>query len=132
MTKDTTNAPKRVLIVEDNEDISYLLSYILKRAGFEVEQAHDGQIAETRIARNDPPSAVLLDVMLPYTDGFALLNQIRTSRGWETVPVLMLTAKTQEDDVVKALEAGANDYVSKPFQPKEVLARLRRMIPQVA
>ena len=131
MTKETT-APKRVLIVEDNEDISYLLSFLLKREGFEVEQAPDGHAAATRIARNDPPNAVLLDVMLPYTDGFELLHRIRTSHGWETVPVLMLTAKTQEGEIVKALEAGANDYVSKPFQPQEVLARLRRMIPRAA
>ncbi len=122
--------PKRVLIVEDNEDISYLLSFILKREGFEVEQAADGQVAEARINSNDPPNAVLLDIMLPYTDGFTLLHQIRTSQGWKTVPVLMLTAKTQINDAVKALEAGASDYVSKPFQPQDVLARLRRIMPQ--
>lgn len=122
--------PKRILVVEDNEDIAYLLSFVLKREGFDVEQAADGRSAEELISNGDPPDAVLLDVMLPYTDGFELLRKIRSSETWHSVPVLMLTAKTQEDDIVRALDSGANDYVSKPFQPQEILARLRRIMLQ--
>jgi DNA-binding response OmpR family regulator len=66
-------------------------------------------------------------VMLPFFDGFQLVRILRAQPGWETVPVIMLTAKTQESDIVRALDAGANDYIVKPFQPKELLARVRRL-----
>jgi two-component system, OmpR family, alkaline phosphatase synthesis response regulator PhoP len=65
--------------------------------------------------------------MLPFFDGFQLVGMVRAQAGWETVPVIMLTAKTQERDIVRALDAGANDYIVKPFQPKELLARVRRL-----
>lgn len=122
--------PKRILVVEDNEDLAYLLSLILERGGFEVSKVTDGKLAEMYIAENPPADAALLDLLLPYTDGFELLRKIRASETWNKVPVLMLTAKSQEDDIVRALDNGANDYISKPFQPQEMLARLRRVIEQ--
>ncbi|MNL83724.1 Phosphate regulon transcriptional regulatory protein PhoB [compost metagenome] len=66
--------------------------------------------------------------MLPYADGFQLVSQIRAKPNWESVPIVMLTAKSQEKDIVRALDAGANDYVLKPFQPQELMARLRRFL----
>ena len=72
------------------------------------------------------PAVALLDVMLPFVDGFELVRCLRAQAGWADVPVVMLTAKTQESDIVRALDAGANDYILKPFQPAELLARLRR------
>jgi len=123
---------KRILVVEDNEDLAYLLSYILKREGFEVTELHDGKRVEEHVATEAPPEAVLLDLMLPYANGFELLETIRNSESWSEVPVLMLTAKSQEDDIVRALDGGANDYLSKPFQPQEMLARVRRIIHQAA
>ena len=121
-------ARKRVLIVEDDADIAYLLRFMLDREGFDVEVAADGNAAERRLDEDPLPSAIILDVMLPYVDGFTLLRQIRSRPGWITVPVLMLTAKAREEDIVRALDAGADDYVIKPFHPQEVLARLRRLI----
>jgi DNA-binding response OmpR family regulator len=116
-----------VLVVEDNGEISFLVKFLLEREGLTVALAADGRAAEQMIATMEPPSLVMLDVMLPFIDGFQLLLQIRGRKEWEKVPVLMLTAKSQESEIVRALEAGANDYVVKPFQPNELLARVRRL-----
>ena len=124
----TGSTAKRVLVVEDDADIAYLLKFMLGREGFEVEVAADGQQAGARIGKDPVPDAMVLDVMLPHMDGFALLGRVRALDAWRTVPVLMLTAKSREDDIVRALDAGANDYVLKPFQPQEVVARLRRLM----
>ena len=124
----TGSTAKRVLVVEDDADIAYLLKFMLGREGFEVEVAADGQQAVARIGKDPVPDAMVLDVMLPHMDGFALLGRVRALDAWRTVPVLMLTAKSREDDIVRALDAGANDYVLKPFQPQEVVARLRRLM----
>ena len=80
------------------------------------------------MASGSPPAFVILDVMLPYASGFDLLATIRKSPAWAKVPVLMLTAKSREADVVRALDGGANDYVTKPFQPAELKARIRRLV----
>lgn len=116
-----------VFVVEDNDEIAFLVKFLLERDGFRVELARDGRVAEQQIATLSAPSLVILDIMLPYTDGFQLLEQIRSRKAWESVPVIMLTAKAQEDAVVRALDAGASDYVVKPFQPNELLARVHRL-----
>lgn len=116
-----------VLVVEDNKEIGFLIQFLLEREGLAVALAQDGRAAEQLIATISPPSLVILDVMLPYVDGNQLLVQIRSRREWARVPVIMLTAKSQESEIVRALEAGANDYVVKPFQPNELLARVRRL-----
>ncbi len=118
---------RTILVVEDNDEISYLIRFLLEREKFLVELARDGRAAEQAIDTMTPPSLAILDIMLPYTDGFQLLQRIRNRKEWEGVPVIMLTAKSQEGDIVRALEAGANDYVVKPFQPSELLARVRRL-----
>jgi DNA-binding response OmpR family regulator len=118
-----------VLIVEDDEHISHLLKFMLERQGYRTETARDGRAAQQAIEQRDgPPSLVLLDVMLPYVDGFELVKLMRAHEGWQKVPIIMLTAKTMEQDIVRALDAGANDFVLKPFQPNELLARLRRFL----
>lgn len=116
-----------VFVVEDNDEVAFLVKFLLERNGFRVELARDGRAAEQQIATMSAPSLVILDIMLPYTDGFQLLEQIRSCKAWERVPVIMLTAKAQEDAIVRALEAGASDYVVKPFQPNELLARVHRL-----
>ena len=116
-----------ILMVEDDEHIAYILRFLLERNGFAVEQAADGRQALARLAQ-PPPDLVLMDIMLPYHDGLELLERLRAEPGWRTVPVLMLTAKAREADIVQALDLGANDYVTKPFQPEEVLARVRRVL----
>ena len=76
----------------------------------------------------EPPALVLLDLMLPYFDGIQILGNLRKNPRWSAVPVLMLTARTQEATVARALDAGADDYVTKPFQPLELMARIRRVL----
>lgn len=115
------------LVVEDSEDVSYLIRYLLEREQFHVELAADGREAERLIATLPPPQLVMLDIMLPYVNGFQLLEKMRSLEPWKQVPIIMLTAKSQERDIVHALDAGATDYVVKPFQPDELMARVRRL-----
>lgn len=117
-----------VMVVEDDESTAELLLHFLQREGYETWHAADGFAAQTLIQENDPPALVLLDIMLPYKDGRRIVEQIRAQDGWTEVPVIMLTAKSHEDDVVSALDAGATDYVVKPFQPKALMARVRRLV----
>lgn len=116
-----------VLVVEDDDHIAHLLKFMLERGQYRVHQVRDGRAAKAFIETEKVPNVVLLDVMLPYFDGFELVRLLRAQPGWQQVPVIMLTAKTQEQDIVRALDAGANDYIVKPFQPNELLARLRRL-----
>lgn len=122
------NSRPQVLIVEDDESIRQLLDFMFRREGFETSLAADARAAALAIAQGPVASLVVLDVMLPYADGFQLVSAIRSRPGWERVPIVMLTAKSSEQDIVKALEAGANDYVLKPFQPMELMARAKRLI----
>lgn len=114
------------LVVEDDDHIAHLLRFMLEREKYTVHVARDGREGQAFIETQPAPSIALLDVMLPFVDGLELVRRLRARPGWETVPVVMLTAKTQERDIVRALDAGANDYILKPFQPNELLARLRR------
>lgn len=128
-----TQPAARVLMVEDEEDIAFIIEFMLKRNGFQVDHAADGRAALERIEGDGPPpDLVLMDLMLPYHDGLELVERLRQREQWSTVPVLMLTAKARESDVVRALELGADDYVTKPFQPEEVLARIRRLLRRAA
>jgi DNA-binding response OmpR family regulator len=120
--------PTTALIAEDDEQIAYILRFILEREGFQVHGAPDGRTAKELISTLAPPSIVLLDVMLPHADGFELLEQLRATAGWQHVPVIMITARSQERDIVRGLEAGANDYMIKPFKPEELRARVRRLV----
>jgi two-component system alkaline phosphatase synthesis response regulator PhoP len=114
------------LVVEDDDHIAHLLQFMLKRAGWRVELLRDGRAAQDYIQSKPAPTVALLDVMLPFVDGIQLVSLARKLPGWDTAPILLLTAKTQERDIVRALDAGASDYILKPFQPEELLARVRR------
>jgi DNA-binding response OmpR family regulator len=116
------------LVVEDDDQLSHILRFILEREGFEVHQAADGRTAEKLLATLAPPAIVTLDVMLPHTDGYELLRRIRSTPGWSAVPVILLTSRSQEKDIVRGLESGANDYLVKPFKPDELRARVRRLV----
>jgi DNA-binding response OmpR family regulator len=119
---------RTALVVEDDEQIAYLLRFILEREGYTVELAREGRAAQDFITSGVPPALVMLDVMLPFVDGYQLLAAVRAQDGWEDVPVMMLTAKSQEKDIVRALESGAADYMVKPFKPDELRARIRRLV----
>jgi DNA-binding response OmpR family regulator len=116
------------LVVEDDEQLGYVLRFILEREGFHVHAALDGRAALELIASLPPPAIVLLDVMLPHADGYELLGRVRAQPGWQAVPVVLLTARSQEQDIVRGLEAGANDYIVKPFKPEELRARVRKLV----
>jgi len=119
---------RTVVVVEDDQIIVAMLKHMLSRHGFTVQVAHDGRQAMDFIERfASPPVLVLLDVMLPYIDGFELIREIRQRESWAQVPIIMLTAKSQEQNIVRALDDGANDYVVKPFRPGELMARIRRV-----
>lgn len=122
------SAHPSVLVVDDDVHIAHVLSFMLERQGYRVTHVADGRAAVQHVVSQPAPDLVLLDVMLPYVDGFEIVGLIRAQAGWEAVPVLMLTAKNTERDTVRALDAGANDFIIKPFQPQELLARLRRCL----
>ena len=128
----TMSAQPSVLVVEDDVHIAHVLSFMLERQGYRVIHVADGRAAVQHVVSLPAPDLVLLDVMLPYVDGFEIVGLIRAQTGWEAVPVLMLTAKNTERDTVRALDAGANDFIIKPFQPQELLARLRRFLKTTA
>lgn len=117
-----------ILIIEDDQSIAELLRFMVERDGHEVELLADGGAAHLHILTAPAPALVLLDAMLPYRDGLTLLADMRALDNWRAVPVIMLTAKSLERDIVRALEAGASDYVLKPFQPQELMARVRRLL----
>jgi DNA-binding response OmpR family regulator len=119
---------RSALIAEDDDQITQILRFILEREGFEVHAARDGKSAAALIDTLPPPSIVTLDVMLPHVDGYELLARIRARPGWQAVPVVMLTSRSQEKDIVRALDGGANDYLVKPFKPEELRARIRRLM----
>ena len=121
-------SPPLVLVVEDDDHIAQVLRFMLERQGYRVTHLADGRAASAHIAAAEAPALILMDVMLPYLDGFELVALVRARPDWNAVPILMLTAKNTERDTVRALDAGANDFVSKPFEPNALLARVRRLI----
>lgn len=118
---------KTILVVEDDEKISQLLNFLLEREGYKVLRVEDGKKALDCIASQTPPDVVLLDLMLPFKDGYQILTEVRGHTTWKNVPVLVLTAKAQSQEIARALDMGANDYLVKPFQPTELLARIKRL-----
>ena len=122
------SARPRILLVEDDPTIRQMTQLALERDGFQVATAHDGA-GGLEAFRSHPPDLVILDVMLPGVDGVSVC---RTIREHSVVPIVMLTARTDPVDVVLGLEAGADDYVTKPFEPSILAARLRAVLRRVA
>jgi len=115
---------ERVLVVDDDPELRKLLSDYLTDVGFSVDLAGDGEQMRRAMARQ-MPHAIVLDLMLPGTDGLALTREVRLS---SSVPILMLSARGEEIDRIVGLEVGADDYLAKPFSPRELLARLRALL----
>ena len=116
-----------VLIVEDEAALVTLLRYNLEREGFRVGEASDGEEAML-LVEEEIPDIILLDWMLPLTSGIEVCRRIRRLPGTRDVPIIMLTAKGEEGDKVRGLDAGADDYVTKPFSPAELIARMRAVL----
>src|ERR1700692_2062171 len=118
---------KRILIIEDDRDIVELVRYNLANEGFEVSSAGDGIAGLTQL-RKSPPDLLLLDLMLPKMPGLEICKEIRRDPALNRLPILMLTARGEEADRVVGLEMGADDYVTKPFSPRELVARVKALL----
>jgi len=116
-----------ILVVEDERDIADLIGFNLERAGFRVCKVHDGTSAAPTAAQ-ERPALVVLDIMLPGKDGFAVFRELRRDARTRDIPVIMLTARAQTEDRIHGLEAGADDYLTKPFSPKELLLRVQAVL----
>lgn len=123
----------RILIIEDEAPIREMVCFALSRAGFETLEAEDAGGARTVISES-LPDLILLDWMLPNVSGIELARRLKREELTASIPIIMLTARTDEDDKIRGLECGADDYVTKPFSPRELIARvkavLRRAVPQ--
>ena len=124
---ETVTMKSLILIVEDDEDIRELVSYHLLKEGYQVASVISGEEALTA-AETQTPDLVLLDVMLPGMDGLTVCQRLRSSPKTAEVAIMMLTAKSEEADIVRGLNLGANDYVTKPFSPRVLLARVRAVL----
>jgi two-component system phosphate regulon response regulator PhoB len=120
-------AKETVLVVDDERDIRELVSYNLSKNGYTAETVATGEEAILR-ARSDQPDLIVLDLMLPGADGFDVCRRLKGDPATRHIPVLMLTARSEEVDIVAGLELGADDYVTKPFSPRVLLARVRALL----
>ncbi len=120
-------ANESILIVEDEAEISELIRYNLEKAGYRTSVAMTGEEAVTK-AKSSVPDLVLLDLMLPGIDGLEVCRQLKTTPETKNVTVIMLTAKGEESDIIIGLELGADDYMTKPFSPKVLIARIRALM----
>ena len=126
----TSSVKPRVLIVEDESALVELLRYNLEKAGFTVSVAYDGEEALASV-QDDTPDLVLLDWMLPLMSGIEVCRRLRRQTATANLPIIMLTARGEEGDRVRGLDAGADDYVSKPFSPTELVARIRAVLRRI-
>jgi DNA-binding response OmpR family regulator len=117
----------RILVAEDDPDIASLLAHYLRKAGFEADVVSSGRDVVPRI-RKTPPDLLILDVMLPGVDGLDVCRAVRADENTAGIPIIMVTAKGEESDRIVGLELGADDYVTKPFSPGEVVARVRALL----
>jgi two-component system, OmpR family, alkaline phosphatase synthesis response regulator PhoP len=122
--------PQRILVVDDDREIVRLVSAYLQQSGYEVLTAYDGETA-LHILRRERPDLMLLDLMLPGRDGLDVTRVVRGDGSLAAMPIIMLTARVEDSDKIVGLELGADDYVTKPFNPSEVVARVRAVLRRV-
>ncbi|MFC4700404.1 phosphate regulon transcriptional regulator PhoB [Glaciecola siphonariae] len=121
---------RKILLVEDEAPIREMLSFVLEQAGFTVDEAEDYDVGLAKI-KEPYPDLILLDWMLPGGSGVQLAKKLKSHEFAKDIPVIMLTARSEEDDKIRGLEAGADDYVTKPFSPKELVARIKAVMRRV-
>jgi Response regulators consisting of a CheY-like receiver domain and a winged-helix DNA-binding domain len=117
----------RILVAEDDPVTARFLTTLLSEKGYEVLLAEDGERA-AELAANGRPDLIVCDVVMPYRDGFDLLREFRRDERLERIPVILLSMRDREEDIVHALESGADDYMVKPFNARELLARVRKQL----
>ena len=122
------NNSKTILVVEDQETISLLIGHLLRKAGYAYECAVNGQEALERLKEGFRPSLILLDVVMPVMDGYEFLDAMHEDAAISDIPVVMLTSLDHAQDVIRALKLGANDYCTKPIEPEDLLATVRRVV----
>ena len=122
---------KQILVVEDERPIREMIAFGLRRAGFEVREASDARTGRAEVA-NKLPDLLLVDWMLPDTSGLEFTRALKRDRETRELPVIMLTARAEEGDKVAGLEGGADDYITKPFSPRELLARINAVLRRTA
>lgn len=127
MSKHTSMSTKRILIIEDEQPIREMICFALENAGFEIYEAADARQAQVMIAEA-PPDLILLDWMLPGVSGIEYARRLKKEDLTKEIPIIMLTARTEEEDKVQGLESGADDYVTKPFSPRELVARIKAVL----
>jgi two-component system phosphate regulon response regulator PhoB len=118
---------RKILIVEDDRDIVEMITYNLRADGYEVLSAFTGKDGIT-LARRERPDLIILDIMLPVMDGFEVCRILKSTEATACVPIIILSAKSQETDKIVGLELGADDYVTKPFSPRELIARIKAVL----
>ncbi len=116
-----------VLIVEDDDQTAFLMQYVLEQDGWAVHRAADGKSAKELLRRLPPAALVTLDIVLPDTTGVELILNVKDTPGWERVPIIMVTAKPKDKDVIWAIKTGAKAYLVKPFKPEELRDCVRRL-----
>lgn len=124
-------AKHKILIVEDDENIRELISFNLKSENYTIEEAETGEEGIKK-AKQTNPDLILLDLMLPEMDGLDVCRQLKSEADTKDIPIIMVTAKGEESDIVTGLELGADDYVTKPFRPKELIARIRNILRRIS
>lgn len=117
-----------ILIVDDDHNVAELLGLMFSREGFAPRILRDGRAAHDYVARNEPAAAVVLDVMLPYRDGFAVAEAIRADVRWRHVPIVMLSARVASDDVARGRALGVSEHVTKPFHPQAIVERVKTLL----
>lgn len=122
---------QKIIIADDEEHLGHMIKFKLERAGFEVIWKLDGRQALEAI-REERPALVVMDVMMPGLTGFEVLEALQADENLKDIPVVFLSARSQESDIVRGIELGAADYMVKPFRPAELLARIKRLIPDPA
>ncbi len=127
MSKHTPMNAKRILIIEDEQPIREMICFALENAGFEIQEAADARQAQVMIAEA-LPDLILLDWMLPGVSGIEYARRLKKEDLTKEIPIIMLTARTEEEDKVQGLESGADDYVTKPFSPRELAARIKAVL----
>jgi len=120
----------KILVIEDEADILELVAYNLEKSGYTVFRAKTGENGIT-IARTQLPDLIILDLMLPGIDGIEVCHKLKNEPITSSIPIIMLTAKIEDNDIVTGLEAGADDYIPKPFSPKILLARIKTMLRRI-
>jgi len=116
---------KQILVAEDDPGLNRLITFKLEKEGFKVFSAFDGKAA-LKTALEEDISAIILDIMMPFLDGIQVLKKVRSAK--PRLPVLVLSVKSRESDLHQALELGANDYMTKPFQPDKLIERLKQLV----